>query len=272
MQARSAAGFWPKLHVSWPLRVAGISSARAEALEGYRDEALEALTARAKREAEAPKSLLQLRRADSITPTATPWLIEGWLVENTLAGIVAASGSCKSFLAIDWACCIATGTPWNGHAVKQGPVCYLAGEGQHGIRKRIAAWEVANEVSIAGAPLFISAGLPFLCNDPNTVASIDDMNDATLAGPSFVVIDTVARAMGGANENSSEDMGAFIRAQDWFRNECRATVLSVHHTGNDPSNQGRARGSSAYRAALDSEFLLRVYGVSEIELSPYVAA
>jgi hypothetical protein len=212
-------------------------------------------------------SFLGLRRADQIVPTTTPWLIRDWLVEDTLAGLVAASGSCKSFLAIDWACCIATGTPWNGFAVARGPVVYLAGEGHHGLRKRIAAWEKFNRTSITGAPLFLSAGLPGLCDDLNATAAIVAMNNATLSGPSFIVVDTVARAMGGQNENSSEDMSSFIRALDWFRTEClRTTVLSVHHTGNDPGNQGRARGSSAYRAALDSEFLLKTNG-DEVELS-----
>lgn len=213
------------------------------------------------------RSVLGLRRADQIVSRATPWLIDGWLVEGTLAGLVAPSSTCKSFLAIDWACCIATGTPWNGHAVKKRAVCYLAGEGLHGLRKRIAAWEIANGISIKDAPLYLSASLPFLCNDLSAIASIDEMNEVTLAGPGLVIIDTVARAMGGANENSAEHMSALIRSMDWFKQELGATVLSVHHTGNNPSNQTRARGSSAYRAALDSEFLLKAVGAHEIELS-----
>ena len=214
-----------------------------------------------------PAQVLNLRRADSVVPRATPWLVGGFLVENTLAGLVGASGACKSFQAIAWACHVATGTPWNGHPVKAGPVCYLAGEGQEGLRKRIAAWERKTGVPITGKPLYLSGGLPFLCSDVNAVQSIDEMNDATLSGPSLIVVDTVARAMGGANENSSEDMSWLIRSMDWMRNECGATVLSVHHTGNDPGNQGRARGSSAYRAALDSEFLMKANTAGDIELT-----
>lgn len=210
------------------------------------------------------RSLLNLQRADLIVPKPTPWLMEGWLVENTLAGLVAASGACKSFLAIDWACCVATGTPWNGFPVKAGAVCYLAGEGQDGLRKRIAAWEHQTGVSITGKPLYLSAGLPFLCNDTNAVASIEEMNDATLAGPSLIVVDTVARAMGGSNENSAEDMSWLIRSMDWMRQECGATVLAVHHTGHEGS---RARGSSAFHAALDSEFLMKGNSAGEVELA-----
>lgn len=214
-----------------------------------------------------PSQLLHLRRADSIVPRATQFLVDGFLVKDTLAAIVGASGACKSFQAIAWACHVATGTPWNGHPVEQGPVCYLAGEGQEGLRKRIAAWERDTGVSIATKPLYLSGGLPFLCNDGNAVQCIDEMNEATLAGPSLIVVDTVARAMGGANENSAEDMSWLIRSMDWMRNECKATVLSIHHTGNDPGNQGRARGSSAYRAALDSEFLMKVNTAGDIELT-----
>lgn len=214
----------------------------------------------------AARSLLGLTRADRIVPKATKWLIKHHVAQDTLVGLVAASGTGKSFLAIDWACCVATGTPWNGYEVSAGPVCYLAGEGAQGLRKRISAWEKHYGISVKGAPLFISTGLPELCEGAAAIQSIEEMIAETISGPSFVVIDTVARAMGGANENSAEDIGALIRAMDWIREHCGATVLSVHHTGNNPSDQSRARGSSAYRAALDTEFLMKKKGDGTVEL------
>jgi hypothetical protein len=67
----------------------------------------------------------------------------------------------------------------------------------------------------------------------------------------------VARAMAGANENAAEDMGNFVGALDRLRTAWGATVLVLHHTGVDPSAQDRGRGSSALRAAMDSEFVIR---------------
>ncbi len=210
------------------------------------------------------RKIVQFTRADRIVSQPTQWLIDGWLVRDTLAGLVAPSGACKSFLAIDWSCRVATGTPWFGREVRQGAVFYLAGEGVSGLRKRIAAWEKAAGVSIEGAPLYIADSLPFLC-DGAVVEAVATAVEAVAeqvffeAGvePSLIVIDTLARAMAGANENSSEDMGAFIRAKDLLRTRWGATVLSVHHTGHDKEAQDRGRGSSAYKAALDSEFVIK---------------
>lgn len=208
--------------------------------------------------------LITFTRADLVEVKPTDWLIEDWLVTDTLAGLVAPSGACKSFLAVGWSCCIATGTLWAGRNVKQGAVFYLAGEGRSGLRKRIAAWEKATGVPIAGAPLYLADGLPFLCDELNTVATIESIETISEAlffksgcEPALIVIDTVARAMAGANENAAEDMGRLIKAMDWLRDAFKgAAVLSVHHTGHDPGNQERGRGSSAYRAALDSEFVI----------------
>ena len=208
------------------------------------------------------RPIVVFTRADMVRFAPTDWLIERWLVRNTLAGLVGPSGAGKSFLAIDWACRIATGAEWLGSAVKRGGVFYLAGEGQAGIRKRIAAWEGYHGVSVDGHPLYVGDTLPFLTDDLQaaaTVAAIEELEDELFFNcggvePALVVVDTVARAMGGANENDAGDMGRLIGTMDWFRTRWGACVLAVHHTGH--AEPGRARGSSAFKAALDSEFLL----------------
>lgn len=211
---------------------------------------------------EKSRPLVAFTRADKIEFRPTDWLIEHWLVRNTLAGLVGPSGAGKSFLAIEWACRVATGSRWIGNPVASGAVFYLAGEGQQGIRKRIAAWENHYAIPIADKPLFLGDSLPFLTDQlqaGGTVAAIEDQAEEVFfqngAEPSLIVIDTVARAMGGANENSAEDMGKLVSSMDWLRDRFKACVLAVHHTGH--GDQGRARGSSAFLAALDSEFLMK---------------
>lgn len=210
------------------------------------------------------RRIVNFTRADEVELQPVRWLIDGWLVEDTLAGMVGPSGSCKSFLALDWACRVATGAPWFGRNVKQGAVFYLAGEGRSGIRKRISGWERINGVPIAGAPLFLADNLPGLC-DPMNAASVITEIDAIAermffesgCDPALIVLDTVARAMSGGDENSAKDMGQFVQSMDWLRERWGACVLSVHHTGHGTEAQDRARGSSAYRAALDSEFVVK---------------
>ncbi|MCK3155946.1 helicase RepA family protein, partial [Escherichia coli] len=68
----------------------------------------------------------------------------------------------------------------------------------------------------------------------------------------LIVIDTLARCFGGNDENDSRDMGAFIQGCDAIKQATGATVLVVHHSGKDETKG--ARGSSAFRAALDAEY------------------
>jgi hypothetical protein len=205
--------------------------------------------------------VVNFARADQIELRPVDWLIKGWLVRDTLAALVAPSGAGKSFLAIDWACRVATGCPWYNRDVKQGTVFYLAGEGRQGLRKRIAGWERHHCQPIGRAPLMIADGLPCLGDDVTTAGVIEAMRESAEemffnggSDPELIVVDTLARAMAGADENSAKDMGAVIGALDWMRREWSCTVLVLHHTGHATAE--RARGSSALYAALDSEFLI----------------
>jgi hypothetical protein len=70
------------------------------------------------------------------------WLIYKVLPDCGLALLFGPPGEGKSFVALDWALCVATGEKWLGkHAVQQGHVLYIAAEGGGGMKKRVAAWE-----------------------------------------------------------------------------------------------------------------------------------
>ncbi|MEN1928042.1 AAA family ATPase [Luteimonas sp. MJ250] len=208
----------------------------------------------------APRpAILRLTRLGKIQSGPIEWLIEDYLVKETAAGIIGPSGGGKSFVAVDMAACIATGTPWHGRPVSQGVVFYLAGEGQRGLRMRFDGWAKEHGVAIDDAPVYVSGGLASLCEPDQLAISVDEMAEAAAAEnqkPALIIIDTLARAMGGRNENSAEDMGAFIAAKDLLKARFGCTVLSIHHTGHDKDTQGRGRGSSARYGALDSEFLV----------------
>jgi putative DNA primase/helicase len=45
--------------------------------------------------------------------------------------------SAKSFIAVDLACCVATGTQWRSHQVERGKVLYLIAEGTSGLFLRV---------------------------------------------------------------------------------------------------------------------------------------
>ena len=68
-------------------------------------------------------------------------LVDGILYQDSLAWLYGKPGSGKSFLALDWAGCVAAGLPWGERATAHGPVLYLVAEGSGGIRRRVRAWE-----------------------------------------------------------------------------------------------------------------------------------
>jgi hypothetical protein len=67
----------------------------------------------------------------------------------------------------------------------------------------------------------------------------------------ILVVDTLARAMAGGNENAPEDMGALVVNSDIIRHETGACVAYIHHCGKDAARG--SRGHSSLKAANDTE-------------------
>lgn len=206
-----------------------------------------------------PKAPLLMKVGDMISGDvqAPRWVIKGLLEADSLSSMNGAPGDGKSFLTFDMACSVATGTPWHGRKVKQGTVIYLAGEGQGGVARRLRAWEKARGVSLANAQLFVSTRAVSMLSAETALAAVEEIEAMLPEGekPRLVVIDTVARAFVGGDENSSQDMGMFVNIVDnLLKARWGAHVLLVHHTGKDAAKGGR--GSSALKGALDQEFLV----------------
>lgn len=183
------------------------------------------------------------------------WLIEDYVETDSLSLLFSPPSSGKSFVMVDMACCVATGTPWHGRSVKRGPVFYIAGEGHNGMARRLAAWSKHNDVSLKDVGLYKSQRSVSLYNEDaakDLCQVIGEMSQAYGVLPAMVVIDTVARNFGEGDENSTEDMSRFINHIDtYLRLPFGSNVFLAHHAGH---NMDRARGSSALKAALDSEY------------------
>ncbi|MBU3554844.1 helicase RepA family protein [Polynucleobacter sp. UB-Piko-W3] len=197
-------------------------------------------------------------RVDELIENIKPidWLIENFVETDSLTLVYGAPSSGKSFLTIDWAMSVATGTKWLGkHDAQQGGAYYIAAEGLNGMSRRFRAWTLGRNISIKGAPLYQSSrGIQVL--DEDTVdfmaSEIEQIALSTGMPPRIAVIDTVARSFGDGDENSTADMSRFIQiVDDKIRKRFRITVVLVHHSGHEGT---RARGSSALRAAVDAEF------------------
>ena len=180
------------------------------------------------------------------------WLIDDVIEQESLVSVFGAPKSGKSFVAIAMAASIASGKEFFGHGVKKkSSVLYVAGEGLRGIRSRCSILD--DRESLADAPFYISNRTIRINDDAdfNSLIAEIEMIVASHGELNLLVLDTFQRVFSG-NENSSEDVGAFISKLDKLIADYKCCVLIVHHTGH--GNADRARGSSVIPASLDNEF------------------
>jgi len=203
------------------------------------------------------KNAFKFVRVGELQYRAPTWLIDGLLETETLGLLFGDPGCGKSFLAIDIALAIATGTRFYNRSVQQGAVFYIAGEGFNGLTRRFEAWSKHKRVNIAEAPLFVS-NRPVQFLDAASAAEVTEAVRELAkqnGDPALIVVDTVARNFGAGDENSTSEMGAFIASIDSVKAEFPgSSIMLVHHTGH--SDKQRARGSIALNGALDTEYRL----------------
>ena len=198
----------------------------------------------------------------------TPWseissgngaddFVEDVLGTGQMSVLYGDSNTGKTFFVLDLCVHVAFGWKWNGYECDKGGVIYAALEGAHGIRNRIAAVKEYFAEQIDGeTPDFdtITTNLDLMAADGDTQMLIDAINkrQETFSQPlKLIVIDTLARAMAGGDENKSESMGQLVMHADAIRKTTGAHVLFVHHSGKDQARG--ARGHSSLRAATDTE-------------------
>ncbi len=187
------------------------------------------------------------------------WLIESYLETDALSMVFGPPGGGKSFCVVDMACCVATGTSWHGMPVKQGAVFYIAGEGHNGLARRFAAWEKAHGIKLDDSvPLFKSNRAVMLLDGnaaQNLADEVERLVQETGHQPALVIVDTLARNFGDGDENTQKDAGRFIEHLDtYIRRPYQCNVMTVHHSGHD---MDRARGSSAFKGAMDQEIWVK---------------
>jgi putative DNA primase/helicase len=192
--------------------------------------------------------------ADSFSEQPAPirWQVKHWLQSQALIMVHGPSGCGKTFLVLDMVLSVASkgAVPdWFGNKVRHGTVVYLAGEGHHGLRGRVAAWK--QHKGVGGLDMWLSRhGLDL--NTPQGYQKTVDAIRALPNPPEIIVVDTLHRFLDG-DENSAADAKSMLDACGAMIHEFGCSVILVHHTGVSVEAQHRARGSSAWRGALDIE-------------------
>jgi hypothetical protein len=183
---------------------------------------------------------------------ATTYLIDDVLVGGTVAMIFGAPGDGKTFVTLDMSISIASGRPWNGLHTERGGVLYFCLEGGAGFRNRVRAAAQKGLLGPGDPFEFCTDSIDIRSADAHTkiLADVKAMEAKHGTKVRLIVIDTLAVATAGGNENTSEDMGAALLQVGEAVKASGAAALLVHHPGKDRSRG--ARGWSGIGGNIDT--------------------
>lgn len=189
------------------------------------------------------------------------WIIKDLISERSTVMMYGASGSYKSFLALDISLAVATGLPTFGSDVKQGLVFYGALEGKAHLKKARRAWRIIKGIEKKIENFFVGVA-PMIGVDGEMQEFGDEIAKRCKGKkPALIIIDTLSKSMAGMNENDAQDAGKFIRFCDSLVENFGCAVLAIHHTGKE-ENKG-ARGSSAFLAGFDTVLEVKAHKASK---------
>lgn len=199
------------------------------------------------------------------------WAVENYFPERYVNMLFGDSGTMKSFIALDLALCIATGTPWHGNPVRKGTVIIVLAEGNYFYHFRIKAWLQAHPEITTPAdeiPLVITpTAVPF-DSDPclkRLLQNADHWPSHYDLPLSALFIDTLSLNLGTArSENDNTDAGAFISQLKFINDRYQCSSWFVHHC--PKSNAATHRGANAFRNNSDTNYL--VEHVSDKKMHP----
>ncbi len=177
-------------------------------------------------------------------------LIKGILDKSSLAWLVGDPGTYKTFIALDMALSVASGSSYLGRPTVRSPVAYITGEGVTGLSGRIRAWEASRNVQAAHSVRWLPQSMQVFTQGNGDLTWLLD----NLDGVGLIVLDTQSRMTVGLDENDSADMGRFVEAVARIRDASGACVLIPHHS---TKAGGMIRGHSIVHGAADTVMAAR---------------
>lgn len=174
---------------------------------------------------ELGRNIPKMRSVDMVMRDApVEYLLKGVMPLRGVVAIYGPPGSGKSFLATDLAFHSSSGSlSYFGCRLKAVPFIYVGLEGQHGISQRTRAWQMHNGIEIGeNVGIFTE---PFRLDDPSAIAELADEAVAWFGAGCVVVIDTLAQAMAGFDENNSAEIGAAISGAQGLAAKIRGLII-----------------------------------------------
>jgi hypothetical protein len=192
---------------------------------------------------------------------AQRWLVDQLWGDSSVGVIGGAPKCCKTWLALDLAVSVATGTACLGkYAVaRPGPVLiYLAEDALPTVRQRVAGMASHRGLQLATVEVHvITAPTLRLDREPDRGRLF---NTARRLRPRLLLLDPLVR-LHGIDENHAGEVAALLAYFRSLQRELDLSVVLVHHTRKNAGGGGAAglglRGSSDIHAFGDSNLYLR---------------
>lgn len=209
-----------------------------------------------------------IKVADVEIKTQTNWLIENLWLENACGIIGGQPKCCKSWLGLDMAVSVASGTPCVGvFSVPSAgrALVFMAEDNIADTRLRVASIAESRGVSLAELDLHLITSSTLLLDDPADREKLE----ATIKKlcPKVILLDPLVR-LHRLDENSAREISGllgFIRALQRSYNV--AIIITHHATKRGNSRPGQAlRGSSDIHAFGDSNLYISRRG-DDIDLA-----
>lgn len=177
------------------------------------------------------------------------WLVEGIIQSRSSVLLYGESRIGKSFLALDLAIKLATGSDWFGYPVKRSRVVFFAAESPSGLRQRLRAYRLCHGQEIPDELLFMRAPVDLTRPEDlgRLIATVQPTADV-------LIIDTLNAASSEMDENNGKEMGKVLAGVRRIVSELGVSVILVHHCG--WSDNDRPRGHSSLPASADTRLLV----------------
>ncbi len=203
-----------------------------------------------------------LRAGDiPVDEQAELWLIEG-LWGSCAAGMLGGHPkACKSWLGLEMAVSVATGTPCLGHypVIQPGPVLiYLAEDTLTNVRERLLSLSASRRRDLVDLDVHVITVPRMrldLARDRSRL-----LETARAVRPKLLLLDPLVR-LHQLEENSSTEISQLLSYLRQMQRDLQMAMVIVHHTRKGGSGRGQAglalRGSSDLWAFGDSNLYLR---------------
>ena len=211
-------------------------------------------------------NLLPVQRASQIAvdaPALTPWLVQGLWSDQAVGILGGEPKCCKSFLALDVAVSVASGTP----CLRQFPVpragsvlLFPAEDSLAVVRQRLEGICGAAQVCFENLPVEVITAPVLRLDLPQDRQRLTDTVQSVR--PRLLVLDPLIR-LHRLDENDASQIAALLSYLRQLQRQFQLAVLLVHHARKDAhsSRPGQAlRGSSELHGWGDSNLYLRRKG------------